>query len=79
MGEEVKAGYGDDHMAADIVIYDLPQLKSLPEEIAYDLPANEWRWVLKAKGYRWIMANGEVIFADGQCTGATSGKLLRNG
>jgi N-acyl-D-amino-acid deacylase len=66
-------------MAADVVIYDLAQLKSLPEEIAYDLPANEWRRVQKAEGYRWIMVNGEVIFADGQCTGATPGKLLRNG
>src|SRR5882724_2753247 len=66
-------------MAADVVIYDLAQLKSLPEEIAYDLPANEWRRVQKAEGYRWIMVNGEVIFEDGQCTGATPGKLLRNG
>ncbi len=33
----------------------------------------------KAEGYRWIMVNGEVIFTDGQCTGATPGKLLRNG
>jgi N-acyl-D-aspartate/D-glutamate deacylase len=66
-------------MAADVVIYDLAQLKSLPEEIAYDLPAHEWRRVQKAEGFRWIMVNGEVIFEDGQCTGATPGKLLRNG
>ena len=73
-------------LAADIVIYTARHatyssdaLKSLPEEIAYDLPANEWRRVQKAEGYRWIMVNGEVIFADGQCTGATPGKLLRNG
>jgi N-acyl-D-amino-acid deacylase len=66
-------------MAADVVIYYLAQLNSLPEEIAYDLPAHEWRRVQKAEGIRRIMVNGEVIFEDGQCTGATLGKLLRNG
>src|SRR5262249_47795726 len=30
-------------MAADIVIYDINTVQSLPSEIAYDLPANEWR------------------------------------
>jgi N-acyl-D-aspartate/D-glutamate deacylase len=66
-------------LAADIVIYDLAKLKSLPEEITYDLPANEWRRVQKAEGYHRIMVNGGVIFEDGKCTGATPGKLLRNG
>jgi N-acyl-D-aspartate/D-glutamate deacylase len=66
-------------LAADIVVYDLNSLKALPIEIAYDLPAGEWRRVQKAEGYRWIMVNGEVTFADGKCTGATPGKLLRSG
>ncbi len=66
-------------MAADIVVYDLERLKTLPEEIAYDLPAGEWRRVQKAEGYRWIIVNGEPIFEDGKCTGATPGKLLRHG
>ena len=48
-------------MAADIVIYDIAQLKRLPEEIAYDLPANEWRREQKAEGYRWITVKGEAI------------------
>lgn len=66
-------------LAADIVVYDLDALKLLPIEIAYDLPAGEWRRVQKAEGYRWIMINGQVTFADGTCTGATPGKLLRHG
>jgi N-acyl-D-aspartate/D-glutamate deacylase len=66
-------------MAADIVIYDLERLATLPEEIVYDLPAGEWRRVQKAEGYRWIIVNGEPIFEDGKCTGATPGKLLRHG
>ena len=32
----------------------------------------------RADGYRAIV-NGEITFEDGQCTGATPGKLLRNG
>ncbi len=66
-------------LAADIVVYDLNSLKALPIEIAYDLPAGEWRRVQKAQGYRWIMVNGGVTFEDGQCTGSTPGKLLRSG
>lgn len=65
--------------AADIVIYDINTVQSLPSEIAYDLPANEWRRVQKAEGYRHILVNGVETFQDGKCTGATPGALLRNG
>ncbi len=66
---------------ADIVVYDLENLKRTPEfefEIAHDFPAGEWRRVQRAEGYRWILVNGEVTFADGECTGATPGMLLRS-
>jgi N-acyl-D-amino-acid deacylase len=66
-------------MAADIVIYDPNTVQSRPSEIAYDLPANEWRRVQKADGYKHILVNGTETFQDGNCTGATPGKLLRNG
>ena len=66
-------------MAADIIVYDLENLKILPPEVAHDLPANEWRRVQKAEGYRWFMINGQVTFEDGKCTGATAGRLLRGG
>jgi len=66
-------------MAADIVIYDPNTVQSRPSEITYDLPANEWRRVQKADGYKHIMVNGTVTFQDGNCTGATPGQLLRNG
>jgi N-acyl-D-aspartate/D-glutamate deacylase len=65
--------------AADIVIYDLNTVQALPSEIAYDLPANEWRRVQRAEGYKHILVNGVETFQDGQCTGATPGLLLRNG
>lgn len=65
--------------AADIVVYDINTVQSLPSEILYDLPANEWRRVQKAEGYRHILVNGVETFQDGKCTGATPGSLLRNG
>jgi N-acyl-D-amino-acid deacylase len=65
--------------AADIVIYDINTVQSLPSEITYDLPANEWRRVQKADGYKHILVNGVETFQDGKCTGATPGALLRNG
>ena len=65
--------------AADIVIYDYENLKVLPCEIVHDLPGNEWRYVNHAEGYRYVIVNGEPIFIDGECTGATPGQLLRHG
>jgi N-acyl-D-aspartate/D-glutamate deacylase len=67
---------------ADIVVYDLDKLKRTPEwefEILHDMPAGEWRVVQRSEGYRWTIVNGTVTFEDGKCTGATPGKLLRNG
>ena len=64
---------------ADLVVYDLDRLGLTRQEKAYDFPEGEWRRVKRATGYRWIMVNGEVTFEEGQCTGATSGKLLRHG
>ena len=66
---------------ADMVVYDLQNLKIVPErpKIVHDFPAGEWRRVQYAEGYRWIMANGEVTFEDGKCTNATPGRLLRHG
>ncbi|MBV1878278.1 MAG: amidohydrolase family protein [Pseudomonadales bacterium] len=67
---------------ADVVVYDLDKLDVSPRwtgEIAHDFPAGEWRRIQKAIGYRSIVVNGEITFMDGECTGATPGKLLRHG
>ena len=74
-------GYLREGAPADIVVYDLENLRRIPEwdyEIVHDFPANEWRRVQRAEGYRWTLVNGEITFEDGKCTGATSGQLLRN-
>lgn len=72
-------GYLQVGMPADIVVYDFEKLGLEPPERAYDYPANEWRLVQKAKGYNWILVNGEITFEGAQCTGATPGVLLRHG
>ncbi|MGH7934077.1 MAG: N-acyl-D-amino-acid deacylase family protein [Candidatus Binataceae bacterium] len=67
---------------ADAIVYDLNGLGVEPEwvgEIAHDFPAGEWRRVQRARGYRSIIVNGVETFAEGNCTGATPGKLLRHG
>ena len=66
-------------MPADIVVYDFENLKLLPVETAHDFPADEWRRIRKAEGYRYILVNGQTTFIDGQCTGALPGRLLRHG
>jgi N-acyl-D-amino-acid deacylase len=68
--------------AADIVVYGLNELAAEPDwvgEIVHDFPANEWRRVKYAKGYHAIIVNGVTTFANGECTGATPGRLLRQG
>ncbi|NQV20079.1 MAG: amidohydrolase family protein, partial [Rhodospirillales bacterium] len=76
----VDRGFLREGAPADIVVYDLENLKRVPEidyEVAYDFPANEWRRIQRAEGYRWIMVNGTVTFKDGECTGKTPGHLIR--
>ena len=69
-------------MAADVVVYDLKRLGVEPDwvgEIVNDFPGGEWRRVQHAKGYKSIIVNGEETWDEGRCTGALSGRLLRNG
>jgi N-acyl-D-aspartate/D-glutamate deacylase len=67
---------------ADIIVYDLENLKITPEghyDTAYDMPAGEWRRVQRSEGIRYTIVNGEVTFEDGVCTDAMPGRLLRGG
>lgn len=68
--------------AADVVVYEMDSLAVDPPwvgAVEHDLPADEWRRVQRAIGYQAIVVNGEVTFRNGECTGATPGKLLRHG
>ena len=64
---------------ADIIVYDFEKLRRTETKRAYDFPANEWRLVREAEGYRWTMVNGKTTFEDGKCTGLTPGQLIRHG
>jgi N-acyl-D-amino-acid deacylase len=64
---------------ADVVVYDFERLASLPTEVTHDLPGGEWRRVQRARGYRFVIVNGEVTIEDDRETGAHSGRLLRHG
>jgi N-acyl-D-aspartate/D-glutamate deacylase len=64
---------------ADIVVYDFADLAVLPDEIVHDLPGGEWRRIQRARGYRYVLVNGEVTIRDDKQTGAHSGMLLRHG
>ena len=59
---------------ADLVVYDLKNLKSTEPEVVHDLPGGDWRRVQKAEGYRWIFVNGQVTFEDGKETGGPAGE-----
>ncbi len=72
-------GYLREGAPADIVVYDYVGLEVQPSRRVHDYPAGEWRLVAGADGYRHILVNGVETFTDGECTGATPGRLLRHG
>jgi N-acyl-D-amino-acid deacylase len=65
--------------AADLVVYDLDKLEILPTEVAHDFPGGEWRRIQRAKGYRFVVVNGEVTIEEDRETNTYSGRLLRHG
>lgn len=64
---------------ADIVVYDFDNLTILPTEVVNDVPGDEWRRIQRAKGYRYVLVNGQVTLEDDKETGVHSGTLLRHG
>jgi N-acyl-D-aspartate/D-glutamate deacylase len=67
----------EESKAADIVVYDFERLNLTPIEKAHDFPANEWRRVQRAIGYRYVLVNGEVTIENDTQTGVPAGRLLR--
>jgi N-acyl-D-aspartate/D-glutamate deacylase len=63
---------------ADIIAYDFEKLQALPQEIAHDFPGGEWRRIQRARGYRWVIVNGEVTIEDDRETHKHPGHLLRH-
>lgn len=66
-------------MPADIIVYDLANLKVTPDQPYYEeVLGGGKRLVEKADGYRYIFVNGEITFEDGECTGALPGRVVRS-
>ena len=63
--------------AADVVIFDPRTVAAGDKEMLYDLPGGEGRFVQQAQGIHSVIVNGNVLFADGQHTGALPGQVLR--
>jgi N-acyl-D-aspartate/D-glutamate deacylase len=64
-------------MKGDVNVIDYDALHIHAPEMVYDLPAEGRRLIQKVDGYRYTVCSGEVIYEDGQPTGALPGKLIR--
>lgn len=64
-------------LIADINIIDFEALRLHRPEAVFDLPAGGRRLVQRAEGYELTIKAGEVIFNNGEHTGALPGKLVR--
>jgi N-acyl-D-amino-acid deacylase len=65
--------------AADVTIFDLNTVKALPAEWATDYPANTSRLIQRSEGVHYTIVNGQVIYEDGNLSGALPGSVLRGG
>jgi len=72
-------GYVREGAPADLIVYDYDRLAVEPVELVHDLPGGEWRRIQRARGYRYIVVNGEVTIEDDRETQRCSGRLLRHG
>ena len=66
-------------MKADVNVIDWEHLHIHAPEQLHDLPAGGSRLVQRVDGYTATICSGEVIFENGEATGALPGKLIRGG
>jgi N-acyl-D-aspartate/D-glutamate deacylase len=64
-------------MKADLNVIDMDKLAVEAPGMAYDLPAGGKRLLQGAKGYDATIVSGQIIYRNGQPTGALPGKLIR--
>ena len=64
---------------ADINVFDPDTVGPLMPTVGHDLPGGGTRLVMKAAGIRATIIGGEVVFEDGEHTGALPGRLVRDG
>ena len=64
---------------ADLNVIDFEHLRLHAPEYATDLPGGAGRLVQRADGYVHTLVSGEVVYSEGEPTGAYPGKLVRGG
>ncbi len=64
-------------MKADVNLIDFERLGLKPPRVAHDLPADGRRLLQDAVGYVATIVSGQVIYENGEPTGALPGKLVR--
>jgi N-acyl-D-aspartate/D-glutamate deacylase len=62
---------------ADVNVIDFERLQLRPPHMVYDLPTGARRLMQEADGYVATIKSGQVIYRDGQATGALPGRLVR--
>ncbi len=65
-------------MKADLNILDYDALRLRSPEIVYDLPAGGKRLVQRTEGFDATIVSGEVVYRNGEATGALPGRLIRS-
>ena len=68
----IKPGY-----RADLNVIDFDRIGLEPPYMVYDLPGGARRLTQKAKGYVATIARGQVVYREGEPTGALPGRLVR--
>ncbi len=64
-------------MKADINVIDFERLQLRPPHMVYDLPSGARRLMQEADGYVATICSGEIIYRNGEHTGALPGRLVR--
>lgn len=62
---------------ADLNVIDFDHLSVASPEVRYDMPAGGRRLMQRASGYTATLVNGEVVYRNGEATGALPGRLVR--
>ncbi len=64
-------------MKADLNVIDFDRLRVKAPRMAFDLPAGGKRLLQGAEGYVATIVSGEIVYRNGEPTGALPGKLVR--
>ena len=65
-------------LRADVVVFDLDELAWLPMERFDDFPGDGSRFGNRAKGYEYLVVNGQIVQDHGEDSGDRPGRLVRS-